>query len=189
MTNYNSAQRDVNFASGNIYINNSAIIKAKSIIADIVNFLSNENLPIETNTSIKLPMEVQAKIKLNHLDKCKYIIETYKPLSSYLNKAYQSLNEVKTLAKHKVLLRLKNMYFEELSKYLDSSGSRLKAVQLNANDIFMSLRENVRNIVISSINNTSTEEEIDIAINVILADAFVNCQIIKVFKNLDESLI
>jgi len=126
-----------------------------------------------------LPLAVERKIKLNNITKSKYIIETYKLYSPYLNSTYQALSNTNVSPKEKVLRRLQNIYFEELNKYSGTNTDNIKIVQENSDLIFRGIKNEVKNIVFSSLNNNSKEEEIDIAINVILADAFVNCNIME----------
>ena len=126
-----------------------------------------------------MPLAVERKIKLNNITKSKYIIETYKLYSPYLNSTYQALSNTNVSPKEKVLRRLQNIYFEELNKYSGTNTDNIKIVQENSDLIFRGIKNEVKNIVFSSLNNNSKEEEIDIAINVILADAFVNCNIME----------
>ena len=175
------AQRDINVAQGNLYVTNSYnSAKVTSLIADVVNSLSNISFPSpNVNDKIKLPLEVEEKIKLNNLKSCRFIIEEYRHFFSKLDSIYADLTNFKISAKEKVLHRLRNAYIEELGNYLNNNCSKLDVVKANADNIFMGIKNKIKDIVIFSSNNESSEEEIDIAINIVLADAFVNCQIME----------
>jgi len=175
------ASRDVNNAGRDVNINNVyPIERVESTIADVINNLSKSNFPLPfQNKKTKLPLDVEQKIKLNNIKTSRSIIESYKPLSSHLNSVYSDLEKIKVSPRERVLQRLQNAYFYELSKYTNDECKTLDIVKANSDIIFSGIKEEIKNMVISSSNNTSAEEDIDIALNVILADAFVNCQIME----------
>ena len=75
--------------------------------------------------------------------------------------------------------RLQNAYINELNKYVNNERKTLDVVKANSDVILLGIKEQIKNIVICSSNNMTTEEDIDIALDVILADAFVSCQIME----------
>lgn len=176
------ASRDVNNARRDVNINNNvySVVQIESTIADVINNLSKLNFPLPFQTKkSKLPLDVEQKIKLNNIKTSRSIIESYKPLSSYLNSVYSDLEKIRVSPKERVLQRLQNAYINELNKYADGESKTLDIVKANADIIFLGIKEQIKNNVVSSSNNTSTEEDIDIALNVILAEAFVSCQIME----------
>jgi hypothetical protein len=175
------ANRDVNNAGHDVNINNVYnVARVESTIADVINSLSKSNFPLPfQNKTSKLPLDVMQKIKLNNMKTSQNIIEAYKPLSSYLNSVYSDLEKIRISPRERVLQRLQNAYINELSKYENNENKTLEIVKANSDVIFFRIKEQIKNIVISSSNNISSEEDIDIALNVILADAFVNCIIME----------
>lgn len=176
------ASRDVNNAGRDVNINNNvySVVRVESTIADVINNLSKSNFPLPfQNKKSKLPLDVEQKIKLNNIKTSRSIIESYKPLSSYLNSVYSDLEKIRISPRERVLQRLQNAYIYELNKYANNESKTLDIVKANSDVIFLGIKEQIKNVVISSSNNISTEEDIDIALNVILADAFVSCQIME----------
>ncbi|DAB13795.1 TPA: hypothetical protein CPU00_10775 [Candidatus Gastranaerophilales bacterium HUM_18] len=182
MTTNQFAGRDVINAGGDVNINNNVypIVRVESIIADVINNLSKSNFPLPYQIKkSKLPLAVEQKIKLNNIKTCRNIIESYKPLSSYLNSVYSNLEKIRISTRERVLQRLQNAYINELNKYVNNERKTLDVVKANSDVILLGIKEQIKNIVICSSNNMTTEEDIDIALDVILADAFVSCQIME----------
>ena len=81
------ASRDVNNAGRDVNINNNvySVVRVESTIADVINNLSKLNFPLPFQTKkSKLALDVEQKIRLNNIKTSRNIIESYKPLSSYL---------------------------------------------------------------------------------------------------------
>lgn len=71
-------------------------MQIESTIADVINNLSKLNFPLPFQIKkSKLPLDVEQKIKLNNIKTSRSIIESYKPLSSYLNSVYSDLEKIR----------------------------------------------------------------------------------------------
>ena len=170
----NNAGRDINI------IQHVDFAKVESIIAQVINNLANTDMPSPYQIKRNLPLAVEEKIKLNNLKVgSKYIISSYAPLLNYLNSVYESIKNIRSNPKERILQRLCDIYHEELGKFDDGNTSILEIVKVNSETILTNIKERVKKIVFESKNIECTEEEIDSALNIVLADAFISCQIFE----------
>lgn len=152
----------------------------KSVIADIVNFLSA--LPRPENVlfdSAILPSGVAKKIQHNNLVRCRYIIETYKINTIDLENAYSTLEQERPGRKQKLLDIIHLCYKQQLGQLIVDDIIDIETIRKNADAILENIVETLRAKVLESSNLNADNEDVDLAVNLIVADAFIQCLVLE----------
>lgn len=168
------------YQAESIIVNNTPSPRNKSIIADVVNILSSYPAPtaIAVNSAV-LPAEVEAKIQYNNVCKSRYIIETYKLNTIDLTNVYDALEQEKPGRKEKLLFVIRNCYERQLSTVAQGGVVAITAIQENSDNILDNILIDLRQKVLESSNLNADNEDVDIAIRLILADAFIECRVLE----------
>ncbi len=161
-------------------VHNEIVPKNPSCIAEVVNILSSQNIEINfTEESMLLPVNIEEKIQYNNIQKSRAIIETFKPNIADLERAYKTLEEVRSNGKEAILNIIHLKYKEEISLGFENYNEKLKYIQNNSDNIFGTIVKKLEKMIYSSSNLDATQEDVEIAVKVILADAFINCLIME----------
>ena len=173
-----------NYSSGgDMTVNQHApnFLKNKSILAEVVNILSKSH--ISKNTSIKSkrpPHEIEEKIKHNNVIKSRYIIDCYKYNVPDLAKAYDVLEKEKTGKKDKILAIIKMEYNKELATIVDIvEEDKIKKIREQSDNILENIVKELNKKIIESSNLDAYNEDVNIAIMLIVADAFIECIVLE----------
>lgn len=174
-------QNNINGSTGfqaegdiNIYNKNYASPpKNRSIIAEVVNVLSKMSVKnVSTSKAITLPAKVQEKIEYNNLSQSKSIIEKYKDNTIDLSKTYETIEQIKPGSKRKVQAVINDYYQSELTSFNTSSN-------INSDEILENITSKLSDSILNSSNLSAYNEDVHLAAKVIIADAFIECLILK----------
>lgn len=173
-------QVNINNVFGPVNIENNTEYKIGSIVNSLLNLLvKNENLHI--NNFTKPPAKTIKKIKYNNLEKRKYVIVVYQKHSKIIEEAFNNLNSLIPFGKEKVLNSLNNMYYEALDifeiDYLDDDY--LPLVQIKSIEIIDFILYKMKCKIIESDCSDFFSEDIDLGTQLIVAYAFIECQIME----------
>ncbi len=146
-------------------------LKLSSNLAEIVNFLSKENLD-DVSTKIQLnDYGIEEKIEFNELSYIKEsTFDEYKIYYGILDRIYREFiieGSNKTVS---VLRKIASFYEKEV----------LNKESTNVEKFFNVIEKVEEHVLKSESVNEIPEEEIDMCIRIIVVDAFVRC---KIFKN------
>lgn len=145
------------------------IAKVDSNLASIINILSEEDLtppggPPEINS-----FEIQRKIEFNELRLVQPIIDDYKVYYSRINEKYEEFDRQGANKSLSVLAAIRKEYIKLSIKIKD------------ANELFLSIIDNLIDIIIKSRNYTEIPyDELEMCVSILVVDAFTRC---KIFKN------
>lgn len=167
------------YQAENMNIYNSVQPRNKSIIAQVVNILSSI-IPSNRVLNYKrtIPAEVKTKMDHNNLTKSRYIIESYKNNVIDLNNAYNTLEEERPGNKDKLIRNIKNLYEYELSQ-IDFEKNGIKAIRENSDKILENCINELQKQVLESSNLNAYNEDVYFAVNLIIADAFIECILLE----------
>lgn len=183
----NNNQLNTNGSSGyqanNMTINNhtySNVIKNKSIIAELINIIAT--LPVVepvSYTTRALPEGVEKKILHNKLIRCKYIIESYKSYNTDLDGAYYILEQERPGSKQKLSANINSLYKQELNKLNEWHIEDIVTTQERSDSILENIIKNLKDRVLESSNLDAYNEDIEKALNLIIANAFIECLVLE----------
>lgn len=145
------------------------IAKVDSNLASIINILSEEDLtppggPPEINS-----FEIQRKIEFNELRLVQPIIDDYKVYYSRINEKYEEFDRQGANKSLSVLAAIRKEYIKLSIKIKD------------ANELFLSIIDNLIDIIIKSRNYIEIPyDELEMCVSILVVDAFTRC---KIFKN------
>lgn len=152
----------------------------KSVIADVVNALSAFSPPnSDSLETAVLPAGVRAKLEYNNVKRCQYIIEGYKNSISDLANIYETLEQERPGRKQKLLHIIRICYETQLGVFVQKNTFTIDLVREHSDTILENIINDLRKRVIESSNLEADNEDVDIAIRIIVADAFIECRILE----------
>ncbi len=156
-------------------------IKNKSVIAKVVNAIANSNFEIElqSTNSVALPARVQEKIAHNNVKKCQYIIESIKTNNIDLTNVYDVLEQEKPRQIDKILCQIQFLYKAELGSISQDENLSHELIQKHADKIIENIQAKLRSLVLESENLDADNEDVDLSVQLIVADAFIKCLILE----------
>ena len=151
--------------------------KHPSLLAQAINAIANINLDeVKIETDQVKSFEISKKIEHNALKRNKYLIEELSKYYGKINSLYGELENQGSFKKEKLLRIIKMIYIRIKSKYINGQHNELAIIQKNADNIF----EEVENKILDIIDkNKTNDENIAIALPIILVDAFMRCKILE----------
>lgn len=152
-----------------------------SIIAEVVNILATSiNFDELPEISANLPLEVRKKIEHNNIQQSKHIIESYKDYVLDLEKAYNILEQETPNANKKVLKIINTLYKSKIASLtIDNNSSVIDLIRTISDNIINEIIASLKDTVFASKNLSAYSEDVDISINLIVADAFIKCLILE----------
>jgi uncharacterized protein with ACT and thioredoxin-like domain len=155
-------------------------LRNPSIIAEVVNIIAGlPNADLLICSGNILPAEVQVKIEYNNLQKSKNIIATYKDAAQQLEDILNILEQQKPRSKEKLLAIVKDCYAEQLGIFLNGGAKDIAVIQQASDAILENIRCNLRQRVMESSNLQAFNEDVDLAVRLIIADAFISCIVLE----------
>jgi hypothetical protein len=143
-------------------------VKLDSNLATIINILSKENWENQVKAPEIKPFEIQRKIDFNQLVKVKPIIEEYSPFHGRVTSKYSEFDKMGSNKSKSVLNKIMKIYLS----LLGDNGP---------DEIFNSTCEKVASLVARSSNFEEIPiDELELAVDILVVDAFVRC---KIFEN------
>lgn len=147
-----------------------------SLLKDAINAVANINWEeIEEPESLHA-FDLREKIRYNALKKKVGLIEEYKSYHSRINTLYEEIEKQGSFKKEKLLRNIRYLYIKVKGKYVLDAEDPLEIIRLNADNIIDDIYEEIY----SKLGEMDTyEEDIVLAINLIMVDAFMRCKILE----------
>ncbi|OQX79068.1 MAG: hypothetical protein B6D64_05430 [Bacteroidetes bacterium 4484_276] len=169
----------IGYQADNININNFYdVIRNPSVLAKIVNAISKIDLEDEINFGeIKEAPVIEDKIKHNNIKAYQYLITGYKIYGKVLEKIYKTLEQENPGKKSKLLRIISDFYKAEKGRL--TSINDIEIIRSNADKIIEKIINKLNVDILKSLNLNADNEDIKIAISIIVADAFIRCKILE----------
>lgn len=120
------------------------------------------------------PFKIDDKISHNHIKRNKSLIEYYKVYYSKINSLYTELEKQGSFKKETLLANIKHIYLKVKGKYVQDSTDPLSIVRTHADEIIEDVLTELTDIA-----EKSGKPDLDIAIYVVMVDAFMKCKVLE----------
>ena len=155
------------------------LIKDTSILGQAINAVASINL--DENENVKElnsgnTFRISDKIKYNSITRYKPIIEEYSKYFGKINTLYSELEKQGSFKKEKLLRVIRTLYLKIKGKYINGAENELEVIQNNADNIFEEIEKELYRLIDK---NIYSEEDIIIALPIIMVDAFMRCKILE----------
>lgn len=147
--------------------------KIDSDLVKLINILSRENLDETLYPVTVLPFEIQKKIDFNGLGAIKTIIKENAIFSKKLNDKYEEFDRLGVNKSHAILNVMRTTYQKLVVQYEDTTELFYKIIETIVEKIKSEMSE----------DNSLSQEETELYVQIIVVDAFMKC---KIFKNPEE---
>ena len=147
--------------------------KIDSDLVKLINILSRENLDETLYPVIALPFKIQEKIDFNGLDAIKTIIKENALFSKKLNDKYEEFDRLGVNKSHAILNVMRSTYQKLVVQHEDTTELFYKIIETIVDRIKSEMSE----------DNSLSQEELELYVQIIVVDAFMKC---KIFKNPEE---
>ncbi len=121
----------------------------------------------------KKPFNIPDKISYNALKRNRFLIEEYKAYFGKINMVYEEMEQQGVFKKEKLLRVIRSFYLKAKGEFTGGDSS-LEVLQCYADDIF----ERVESTIINKVSEPG-QDEILLAVPIIMADAFMRCKIFE----------
>jgi hypothetical protein len=147
--------------------------KNPSVLNEIIKLIGNKLFDNQENETQNVP-NPQEKIHYNNVMRYKPIIEEYKVYQGKLNKLYAEIENYGSTRKEILLKNIRNIYLQERTRY-----DTIEKIQANADNIIDKIKDKLWELV----ENVNLDREaIEVALLVLIVDAFMRCDILEVPK-------
>lgn len=147
--------------------------KIDSDLVKLINILSRENLDETLYPVIALPFKIQEKIDFNGLGAIKTIIKENALFSKKLNDKYEEFDRIGVNKSHAILNVMRATYQKLVVQHEDTTELFYKIIETIVDRIKSEMSE----------DNSLSQEELELYVQIIVVDAFMKC---KIFKNPEE---
>ena len=147
--------------------------KIDSDLVKLINILSRENLDETLYPVTVLPFEIQKKIDFNGLGAIKTIIKENALFSKKLNDKYEEFDRLGVNKSHAILNVMRSTYQKLVVQHEDTTELFYKIIETIVDRIKFEMSE----------DNSLSQEELELYVQIIVVDAFMKC---KIFKNPEE---
>ena len=147
--------------------------KIDSDLVKLINILSRENLDETLYPVTALPFEIQEKIDFNGLGAIKTIIKENALFSKKLNDKYEEFDRLGVNKSHAILNVMRSTYQKLVVQHEDTTELFYKIIETIVDRIKSEMSE----------DNSLSQEELELYVQIIVVDAFMKC---KIFKNPEE---
>jgi len=159
------------------------IPKHPSFLSDVINVLANS---FDDGMSEELgalnEITINDKIEFNNVKGFKFVIDEYKIYQGKIEAIYNVIEASGSNKKSLILKNIRNIYLitkADVFKGKEQTADELNIVKQNADLILENVRERLRNQIIKSANVEVSIEGIDVALSIIVVDAFIRCKILE----------
>jgi hypothetical protein len=148
-----------------------------SLLSEAIRVISaidfNESAPESSSASFN----IEDKIEFNSIKRNKFLIEDNKIYYAKISAVYNELENQGSFKKDKLLKYIKTLYLKIKGKYIKNSDDPIRVIQDNSDDII----DEIENIFLEEVekNKQACNEDIKIAIPLIITDAFMRCKILE----------
>ena len=140
---------------------------SESNIAALINIIGIEDLSRGAQNSKDIPFNVETKIELNNLEVAAELIEDYKIYHHRIDKIYASFDEAGRNKSTSVLYAFNRVYLKSSKQH-------------KGDNLFFEIIQQVMDAAKSSSNfQSTTQEELELCVNILAVDAFLRCRIFK----------
>ena len=152
------------------------IFNNPTLLNQAINAISAINLDDELENESSASFNIEEKIKHNSVKKYKYIIEEYSKYYGKLNSLYSELEAQGSFKKEKLLRVIRNLYLKIKGQIVAGKDNELEIIQQNADNILKQIEKSLMDLINK---NQSNNDDIYIALPIIMVDAFMRCKILE----------
>ncbi len=152
------------------------LINNPKLINQAINAIASINIEDEIDSSSLNTFEINKKIEYNSVKEYKYIIEEYSKYYGKLNSLYSELEKQGSFKKEKLLKVIRNLYLRIKGEIVNGKENEIELIQQNADRILKNVEDKLWELIDK---NQSNEDDIFIAIPIIVVDAFMRCKILE----------
>lgn len=152
------------------------IAKYPSVLSAVINQVGAFHLEDEFDDKSKTAPSTEEKILYNNVIKYKPIIEEYSVYQGKLNNIYEEIEKQGSSKKDFLLQNIKTLYLREKGRF-----KNIGEIRGNADQIFENIENEIWKILekSSNINIDLSIEALNIAVLVVMVDAFMRCKILE----------
>ena len=129
-----------------------------------------DNLDYDNNTEI---FDINNKILYNNLKHNKIYINEYKVYYGKIDAIYKELENFNSFKKTKLLRKIRQFYIDEIKENYNGTND-INIIRENSDNIFDNVKERIENCL-----SNVEEDDVYIALPIILVDAFIRCKILE----------
>jgi len=152
------------------------ILNNPTLLNQAINAISAINIDDELENESSSSFNIEEKIKHNSVKEYKYIIEEYSKYYGRLNSLYSELERQGSFKKEKLLKVIRNLYLRIKGEIVGGEENEFVLIQQNADRILKNVEEKLWELIDKKQSN---EDDILIALPIILVDAFMRCKILE----------
>lgn len=147
-----------------------------SMLINAISALSSFELTSENETESLKSFDPKNKINYNSIKRNVSLIEEYKVYYEKINSLYDELEIQGSIKKEKLLSNIRLIYTIIKGKYINDSNNPIEIIRLNSDNIIDEVYDNLY----KQIEGTNMfEEDLVLAIRLIMVDAFIRCKILE----------
>lgn len=120
---------------------------------------------------------IDDKIEYNCVHRNRVLIDEFKVYYTKVNSLYEALEDGGSFKKESLLRNIRRIYLGVKGKYVGDSGDPMQVVRERADDIIDDVQDRLLSVV--ETNNSSSVEDVDVAIALVMVDAFMRCKILE----------
>lgn len=180
MTNQKHTGRGDNIhVEGDAHFN--VIRNRPTILADIVNALGKNITDLDDDTLLLEEFDIQSKIQYNNVIRFKQIIDDQKIYIGKLNSIYNELDSQASTKKLAIFNKIKSSYNRVKGRYLQNNDDldEIEVIRKNADSIIEEVENDLKKLIDKSQNIQEPLEVIEMALEIVLVDAFIRCKILE----------
>ncbi|WP_297207723.1 ABC-three component system protein [uncultured Brachyspira sp.] len=129
-----------------------------------------DNLDYDNKAEI---FDIDNKILYNNLKHNKIYIDEYKVYYGKIDAIYKELENFNSFKKTKLLRKIRQFYIDEIKENYNGTND-INIIRENSDNIFDNIKERIENCL-----SNVEEDDVYIALPIILVDAFIRCKILE----------
>ncbi len=147
-----------------------------SLLKDAINSIANINWDEIEETPSLNSFNPKDKISYNSIKRNVSIINEYKSYYGKINSLYDEIEKQGSFKKEKLLNNIRYIYVRVKGKYVLDAENPLDIIRLNSDNIIDDIYDEIYTKIEES---NSFDDDIVLAINLIIVDAFMRCKILE----------
>ena len=117
---------------------------------------------------------IEDKIEYNCVRRNRALIDEFKVYYPKVSSVYEALEGGGSFKKDRLLRNVRRIYLEVKGKYVEDSADPMQVVRERADDIMDDVQDRLLSVVETS--NSSSVEDVDVGIALVMVDAFMRCK-------------